>query len=149
MRLLSTTFFVLFVIGAAGSSQGQEVKGRGLICEYLSGPEPFADELGYLTYGFRFEGGIVYGEYVVFQDDIMVIDQVNEGTYITYIDEITWWDGRWLLNRQTLILRPKISLDTAYKCDVFNDLSGYNDAMNRIKELRQIEYDKRIISNKF
>jgi hypothetical protein len=148
MKLSIPIFFTLLLIGSAGSSYGQEVEGKGLICEYLSGPEPFADELGHLTYGFRFENGMVYGEYIVFRDDIMIIDRVNEGSYITYLDEITWWDGRWLLNRQTLILKPEIHLDLTYKCDVFNDLSGYNGAMNRKKELRQIEYDKRIDSNK-
>ena len=125
----------------ASASYGQEVEGKGLICEYLSGPKPFADELGTLTYGFHFEDGVVYGEYVTYQDNVMRVNQFNEGSYITYLDEITWWDGRWLLNRQTLILRPDISLNTAYTCDVFDDISSYNSAMNRKKELRQIEYD--------
>ena len=119
--------------------------------EELDGKAIFCTDDEFLPIGFEFSDGIAIGTQITTRGTRAVLADIETfGTkaYITSTDKIIWWDGRYHLDRQTLLLEYGYERQWKRQCYLTSSPDDLRARLNAAKDERQREIDEQMKDNK-
>ncbi len=117
----------------------------------LDGKAVFCTDNEFLPIGFEFSDGIAIGTQITTRGTRTVladIEFVRTKAYITSPDEIIWWDGKYHLDRKTLLLEYGYKRRWKRQCYLTSSPDDLRARLNAAKDERQREIDEQMKDNK-
>ena len=136
-----------------------ELDGKFLICEHLNVEDSVREDIDYSPfYGFEFINGDVYGETIIVNGTRAIIvpfltqskSTANPLSYRATLNTVSWGDGFWVLDRQTLRLEGNSKGDDRkeMRCEVFTEVLPYKKRLGNLQDEKQMKIDELTKNNK-
>ena len=117
----------------------------------LDGKAVFCTDNEFLPIGFEFSDGIATGTQIVTRGTKAVLADIEFSktkAYVTSPDRIIWWEGKYHLDRKTLLLEYGYKRRLKRQCYLTSSPDDLKTKLNAAKDERQREIDEEMKDNK-